>query len=332
MATAYADPATPQDVSAILAMVRRHEGEASAQIAAYWLARRPDAFAVFRGSAPHPLGFTAALCLAEPAPEECAADPAVAAAWQYVRRYGPLRRGEQLMHHRFLMAWDAYQDRTIVTLVAAVAGIRWLATPGLAWSFPTVADPERFASHFAAIGFPRAAEADFEVGGRRYGVFAHDWRLEPPLAVIRRKGLIERTDATTLEAPDGEARVPLIVLSQPDFAAAVRQALRNYHRPDALSASALLRSRVAADHAGGAPTASTLQTLLREAAASLRASPRDAHRYRALHRTYLEPAATQELAAELLGLPFNTYRYHLTAGIAHVTDWLWQRELRGPMS
>ena len=45
--------------------------------------------------------------------------------------------------------------------------------------------------------------------------------------------------------------------------------------------------------------------------------------------TFLQPAATQELAAERLGLPFSTYRYHLAGGIRRVTEQLWQRELYG---
>lgn len=63
--------------------------------------------------------------------------------------------------------------------------------------------------------------------------------------------------------------------------------------------------------------------------AALEANPKDHKLYRALRRTYLEPAATQELAAELLDLPFSTYRRHLTQGIERVTEWLWQRELYG---
>lgn len=50
----------------------------------------------------------------------------------------------------------------------------------------------------------------------------------------------------------------------------------------------------------------------------LRSHPRDEKLHRALDRTYLRPAATQELAAELLDLPFSTYRRHLTHGIARV--------------
>jgi hypothetical protein len=118
----------------------------------------------------------------------------------------------------------------------------------------------------------------------------------------------------------------LIVLSAPDFAGAVRQALRDYHHP-ALATNPLLRSRLARQHAGGAPTTASLQALLREAAEGLRAHPRDAKLYRALAATYLQPASTQEAAAERLGLPFNTYRYQLAAGIKRLAATLWQREI-----
>src|SRR5581483_7779707 len=220
----------------------------------------------------------------------------------------PLRSGERLMHHRYWMSREGYQDRTAVTLAAAVGGSRWLTTPGLAWTLLAVADPDRWEPHFAIIGFPRAPEADFEVGGRRFGVFAHDWRVESPLAWIERKGQLDPAVKPAPEPLDSRSRVPLVVLSQPDFEAAVRRALRDFTRPAGLATNPLLRSRVAAEHAGGVPTPATLQALLREAAATLRASPRDEKLYRAVRRTYLQPAATQELAAELLGLPFSTYR------------------------
>ena len=38
--------------------------------------------------------------------------------------------------------------------------------------------------------------------------------------------------------------------------------------------------------------------------------------------------ATQERVAEELGLPFNTYRYHLARGTDRVVEALWQRELQ----
>ena len=100
----------------------------------------------------------------------------------------------------------------------------------------------------------------------------------------------------------------------------------------ALAANPLLRSRLASEHAGGEPSASTLQALVREATETLRGNPRDEKRYRAILHTYLKPAATQELAAERLGLPFSTYRYQLGSGIERVTQLLWQRELSGSAS
>ncbi|GIX49302.1 MAG: hypothetical protein KatS3mg131_3513 [Candidatus Tectimicrobiota bacterium] len=122
---------------------------------------------------------------------------------------------------------------------------------------------------------------------------------------------------------------PLMVLSQPEFADAVRQALRDYSRPDALAHNPLLRSRVLRDMAGPTPTPGDLQSLLRTAAESLTTTPKDEKLHRALYHTYFQPAPTQEAAAELLDLPFSTYRYHLSKGIQRVTDWLWQRELYG---
>jgi len=73
---------------------------------------------------------------------------------------------------------------------------------------------------------------------------------------------------------------------------------------------------------------SVLRTLIVEAANELHATPKGEKLYRAFAATYLEPARTGELAAELLGLPFNTYRYQLAAAIKHVTETLWQRELQ----
>src|SRR5262249_30960360 len=159
---------------AILAMVRRHEGEASARIAAYWLNRRPAAFLAFRSAEQQLVGFTAILLLDEEDPDDCATDAAVAAAWQFVRRHRPLRPGERLMPPRYWMSGEGYQARAAVTLAAAVGAPRWLTTPRVAWTLLVVADPDPRQAHFTSIGFLRAPDADFAVGDHRYGVFAHD--------------------------------------------------------------------------------------------------------------------------------------------------------------
>ena len=72
-----------------------------------------------------------------------------------------------------------------------------------------------------------------------------------------------------------------------------------------------------------------LDTLVAAAIETLREDPRDHKRWRAVERTYVHPAGTQERAAEALGLPFSTYRRHLTQGVDQVVAWLWDREVYG---
>jgi hypothetical protein len=45
-----------------------------------------------------------------------------------------------------------------------------------------------------------------------------------------------------------------------------------------------------------------------------------------LDRTFLRPAPSQEAAAEVLGLPFSTYRRHLGRAVERVVDLSWAVE------
>jgi hypothetical protein len=162
-------------------------------------------------------------------------------------------------------------------------------------------------------------------------MYGHDWRVTPPMAWLDL--LAEREIATEPLAVTPPGTTPLVVLSETDFAGAIWDALRTFHRSQELRANPLLRSRMVVEHAGAdaddSVGISALRDLLEEAAGSLRATPREAKLYRALHRTYLDPAPSQERAAELLGLPFSTYRRHLKGGITRVSEILWQKEIGG---
>lgn len=328
----YAAPAKAQDYSIILDMVQRHEGEVSAKIASYWLQRQPQAFTVFCRTADQQLsGFVALLAVDAITSEDLAADPAFKAAWTFAQHYRPVRSGEQITYKRFWMDGDTYQVLPSATfnMVSVVSLIQWLTQPKLAWSFAAYANPDYAQPLYDYINFQRSLEADFEVDGGCYGVFSHDWRVEP--AQLWLEVMAERELASGLEPKfiEDKPTAPLVVLSEPEFADAVRQALRDYTRPDLLVTNPLMRSRVGVETAAMAVSPATLQTLLREAAATLTTNPKDEKLYRAIRRTYLDPAPTQERAAELLDLPFSTYRYHLTNGIERITTWLWQRELYG---
>jgi muconolactone delta-isomerase len=162
-------------------------------------------------------------------------------------------------------------------------------------------------------------------------VFGHDWRVVPPAAWLT---LLGEREVGASSAPSAAAKSAeqIVVLSQGNFATAVRDALRDFVRPDLLRGNPLTRSRLVLDAVHDsvpADRAAALQARIKAAADALQASPRDLKLYRALHHTYFQPAPTQERAAELLDLPFSTYRRHLMAGIAQLTEALWQREVGG---
>src|SRR6516162_3973604 len=91
--------------------------------------------------------------------------------------------------------------------------------------------------------------------------------------------------------------------------------------------SPLMRSRLMSERDAHP---SELQALLRETAASLFQSPRDQKLRRVLDLTYFEAELKQEAAAERLGVPFGTYRRHLTAAINRMARWLWAQEQEEP--
>jgi DNA-binding winged helix-turn-helix (wHTH) protein len=185
--TAYAEPASEREHETILAMVERHEGLEAASIARYWLTRQPEAFHVIRHVDGSLLGFLANLNLATVTPDDTSADPAVARAMLYAEEHGPPRSGEQVLYGRFWMDAERHQAITqVFTVVAAMCSQSWIG-PRVAWSFVAMADPDLTEPMFTEIHMWRVPEADFEVGGRRYGVFAHDWRVEPAREWLRLK-------------------------------------------------------------------------------------------------------------------------------------------------
>jgi hypothetical protein len=154
----------------------------------------------------------------------------------------------------------------------------------------------------------------------------------PPIAWLALLAERELSFTPPAVAPPPIAE-PLVILSQAEFEDAVRDALHDYVRPAGFMGNPLLQSRLVMEQAGiqasAAKRASTLRALLKEAAESLQASPREAKLYRALYHTYLQPAPTQEQAAEMLDLPFSTFRRHLKAGITRLTETLWLKEIGG---
>ena len=118
----------------------------------------------------------------------------------------------------------------------------------------------------------------------------------------------------------------LAVLTQADFAVAVKDALRHYTRADLLLGSPLLKTQIAGEHDTGPARVAHLQRALVEAAGTIFVNERDLKLHRTLELTYFKSGSKQEAVAERLGLSFSTYRRYLSAGIERITEWLWQQE------
>lgn len=331
-------PAREAEKPDLLAMVARHEGEESARLAAAWFAHSACQSTTLRDGDGGARGFIARVALHQAAPEDLEADAGTRAAWRYLQKQAPLRPGEDATLFRFWMARDDYQSISPEQSLIFIAIVRhFLSTPNLAFTFLACADPDFWEPALTYVETERLRSADFNVGGRRYGMYGHDWRAMPPpqwmaalaereMAASAEMDLPPLADASSSDAPS------FVALSRPAFDAAVRDALRNFTRPAALRANVLLQSRLVAERSSGAGNServAALQTLLREACETLRDAPRDAKFYNALHHAYLHPASSREQAAELLDVPLGTFRRHLKAGVAHVRDILWQREVEG---
>ena len=318
-----------EDQAGILAMVAVHEGEESAQLAAYWLDRQPQGVTVWRAADGHLAGFLIAVVLHQTDDSDRKADPAIRAATTYLDKHVFLRTGETALYFRFWMAEETYQSVSSVQSLIFLAVVKYyLTTPRLAFTFFSCASPDFWAPMLGYANLVRLPEADFSVGDRRFGLYGHNWRLEPPARWL--SILADKEVGIPVENKPAPAE-PVLVLSGAEFSGAIRQALQDFTRSNLLLSNPLLRSRLVTERVGSdlkpPERVEALRTLLKETASQLRLNPRDEKLFRALDHTYFHPAATQEAAAEQLDLPFSTYRRHLTAGIQRLTDMLWQQEI-----
>jgi hypothetical protein len=322
--------ARADDRAALAEMVQRHEGEAAVGHFQYWWEHPAADAQVIRDDGGSPVGFVLLVELSEIDPAEIDRDPAVAAAWNHLQNEAPLREGERAAFFRFWMAADEYQDISPVqSLISAYRVRYYLTAPNLAYTIVPAADPDRWRTLFAYGGLRYLEDATVEVGGESYGLFGHDWRAVPPSDWLAR--LAERSLSPLMPDLRDERGPRLVVLSRSDFDAAVKEALKQFVRPEALRDHPLLRSRIVARRSGldaaEADRIHALRDAITEAADGLRADPKTADHYQAVRATYLDPHPTQEAAAESLDLPFSTYRRYLRKGIGEITDLLWREEV-----
>lgn len=179
------------DWPTLIELVRRHEGDQSAELAARWFARQPESVTVFRDGTGAVTGFNCFVTLHPEDREWSMADPCAAAIWRYLDTQPPLEDGQIVAIDRFWMDANAYQGISPTQGMIFVAATRYiLTTPGLAYSFHVWRDADMWQPAAEQVLFQRLREVDFAVGQHTYGVFLRDWRAQPPTAWL--EALAER--------------------------------------------------------------------------------------------------------------------------------------------
>ena len=134
---------------------------------------------------------------------------------------------------------------------------------------------------------------------------------------------------STPVAPVAAAKAAVRAITYVEFAAAVKDALRDYHSPDLLARNPLLRNGLC--DLGGSAGPEELKALLCETVGTLFGNVRDEKLRRILELTYSQPALKQEVVADRLALSFGTYRRHLTNARDRMARWLWETSRFAPI-
>jgi hypothetical protein len=311
-------PGVPEDHPQVVRIVDRFLGAQNAALARRWLSTAPEGLQVVRQEGAV-IAFSLGLLLPTGSRLE-REDPVVRAALEHVERVSPARPGEQIHLTRVIGGAREFERDPYAVLVGSVNALTtWLTLP-LAWSFTAPTDEEFWGPFFDYIALDRIGEVDS--GGRRCTLHGIDWRRLTPDRWMDLMNDRERTGGTG--RPPAHLLRPA-PLDRESFASAVRAALRDLHRDDRLGANPLMGSRLTAGSSGGSPAA--LRGAILRAADVIAHAPRGEESRRVLDRTFVRPAPTQEAAAEVLGLPFSTYRRHLAAAIEELVELLWAVEI-----
>lgn len=327
LGSGWSRQATASDRAAVVAIVGTCEGEEQARTTDHWFRSDPTAFRVHEDGSGEVEGVIGFVRLDQVDPADREADPVASVMWnELLPRHRPLEPHETALYSPPAAERDAGTGTfTPITDLHAMASLIAWSRPRLGWAVLTTTREALWGPLWTYIGFERLGEVTR--GGRLVAIWGRDFGRSP-FGVWLDQLAWQEIDAT------GEAPRPVaapLALSRWDFGAAVRQALKDLHRPDRLLGNPLAVSNLVAG-ATADDVAAGLAGRIRQAAGLLADDARDERGRRALDRTYLRPATSQEAAAELLGLPFSTYRRHLGEGIERVTELLWSWELHGPPS
>jgi hypothetical protein len=269
------------------------EAEGRGDAVHHWL-ERSDQRLVFENSMGARVASSMWLRLDQMDEAAIAADPALPGMLAAIEERRPPEPGEVMLHLAFAPdGFDNELQRQMTDQLAATCLYAWRA-PRLGWVIFCSRHPELYAPVWEYIGFEDAGTRN------GYSVWVRDFARYPFADWLTAMIDTELDEAGTLLPP-----VPSpVALSRADFGPAVRALLRDLHAPDRLRGNPLLDSRLAVP---GDPVP-TLTQRVQQAVDQLAQAPRLDVAARAIVRTFLRPAGSQDRAAEMLGLPQHAVR------------------------
>ena len=303
-------PAAPDDRVGVLELVAAAEGPEVAEMCRRWIDAQPDGLYTARSET----GVEAFALHVYVSPEDnpVPEDTVVRAVLDAIARRSPLRPGERVGICRALGNHGVYQRDAMAVLAGSVSSlVEWLSRP-VAWTVVAASHEDFWRPFFEYLGFGVLAR----VGSDSGDVTAYGWdRRRLPLAEF-----LELTGRRELTGETGPPPAELLrpaPIGREAFEEAVRAALRDVARPDRLASSPLAGTALGPD----------LRASLLAGIARLAEEPKGEPLCRVLDRTYLCGTPSQEAAAEVLGLPFSTYRRYLARATARLVDLLWAVEV-----
>ncbi|MGM0558970.1 MAG: hypothetical protein ACQEVA_21475 [Myxococcota bacterium] len=317
----------PSDTDDILSYVEQFEGAESAEIAGHWLERFPQYAEAIRSGTDELKGFLQIIPLEQCTEQDRRADPAVDLVLDALDDLEDLREGETARLARHWFAVDSHQGDSPVQgqiMMKIMRGVSML--PNATHGATVHMNPEYWDNR--GDKFLRKL-GEFELGDHRFAIYSRDWRRFDRVEFLDRHlrfALTGERDTTPLKPR-------FDVLSRDEFADAVRDAFKNFHRGDRLVAGQLASSRVAllGNEFERSPDQieDDVRTVLEQAVASLGDDGQDMLHRDVLTRAFLQPSAKQRAVADEMSMSYGTFRRRLDEAIDRVVERLWHREVHG---
>ena len=300
----YADVPLAGEVEQASLLVKSFQGEQQQRLFEGWHTRQPQNFTAVRNSNADMRGFVQFVDFGSLTAEETAHDPVVEACRRFVEERG-LPAGRQASLARFWLEREQHLSPSSMQPL-----VMWLvmgrAVRGADYCGMVQQDDEISRTIAAAAGHDIIPGAELMLGDTPAITTLHDWRREPVAAWMVRTNRQIRGLSVGV-APSGS--------DAENIKQAIRQALRDFTRPDRLKHNPLLTGPHAVLPQGGKGGVEALRRALLEASETLLDSPKTAHYHDILKHSYFSPECSRLSVASVMNMSPSTYYRHLAAAV-----------------